>query len=168
MTTSQAHPAAPLDTPTKLVSAAFCVALLGFALTAPVAAESTPAAIILGWIVPGAGIVAAYGFSPGGYALEPDGTLRVSRRLFGGRTFRITEAHRIPELFGLGGIRIAGSGGVFGWYGLFWRKGTGRYRAYVTDRSNLVTCTGPDGLVVISPQDPGAFLASAPEAAAAR
>lgn len=156
--------AAPMDRPTLLLSAAFCAALLGLALTVP-AAEGGTAGILLGVVAPAVIVVLAYGFSPDAYDLTAEGRLRVVRRLFGSRTFTIDKAAVLQEPFGLGGIRLAGSGGAFGWYGVFWRKGTGRYRAYVTDRSGtLVACTGPEGLVVISPLDATAFVAAAPNA----
>ena len=151
--------AAPLDRPTMFVSAAFVVALAGVALSVPGATRQM-GPILFGLLGPAALVVLAYGFSPDAYDLPGDGRLRVVRRLFGSKTFRIESAAPMPALFGLGGIRLAGSGGAFGWYGLFWRKGTGRYRAYVTDRGSLVACKGPDGLVVISPVSPEAFVAA--------
>lgn len=153
--------AARLDRPTMLVTLALIVVLIGIALTVP-SAVGDPAVAAVGWGVSVATVVLAWGFAPRGYALSADGLLRIRRKLFGSKDFRITRAEPMPELFGFGGIRLVGSGGAFGWYGLFWRKGTGRYRAYVTDRGRLIACTGPTGLVVISPDDPEAFLAAAP------
>ena len=153
------YPAAPLDRPTKLLTAAVIAALVGLGLSIPVS-EVGAAGLALVWIVPAALLLLAYGFAPNGYRVS-GAELQVERRWFGGRSFRIDSAQATSALFGLGGIRLLGSGGVFGWYGLFWRKGTGRYRAYVTDRSRLVTCEGPDGIVVISPLDPVAFVAAA-------
>ena len=157
--------AAPLDRPTKLLTAALLVALVGLALSIPVS-ETGPAGAVLGWAFPVAVGVLGYGFAPKGYRLSPDGALEIRRRWFGSRGFRISSASTTSAIFGLGGIRLFGSGGAFGWYGLFWRKGTGRYHAYVTDRSHLISCDGPDGLIVVSPQDPEAFLAAAPAPAA--
>ena len=153
-----------MDTATRIITMAMCAALLGLALTIPPAAEGNQAvALIFGLIVP-AGIVAlSYGFAPRAYSVTPDGTLRMHRRWFGARSFRVTSAQTVAALFALGGIRLSGSGGAFGWYGLFWRKDTGKYHAYVTDRSKLVACHGPDGLVMISPRDTHAFLATLPE-----
>ncbi len=138
---------------------AFVAAVVGFMLVVP-AREVGGFGVVVGWVVPALAIVSLYGWSPKAYRLSPTGVLTVRRRLFGGRMFRVESAQATSALFGLGGLRLTGSGGVFGWYGLFWRKGTGRYRAYVTDRSKLVACEGPDGLVVVSPEDPRAFLAA--------
>ena len=159
MTTTD-YPAAPLDRPTRLITAAFVAAFAGFALSIS-AAEAGATAVGLGVVVPLVLTLLAYGFAPARYRLSSDGDLRVVRRWFGGRGFRISSAEATSAVFGLGGIRLVGSGGAFGWYGLFWRKGTGTYRAYVTDRTKLVVCNGPDGLVVLSPADPAAFLSAA-------
>lgn len=154
------YPAAPLDRSTRLMSAAFVLALVVVSSTVPLA-EGGTAGVILGLGFPVLVVVVAYGLSPRGYRVSPDGRLQVVRRWFGSKSFRVNSVEATPMLFGLGGIRLAGSGGAFGWYGWFWRKGTGRYRAYVTDRAQLVLCNGPDGLVVISPDDPAGFVSAA-------
>lgn len=161
---SDEFPAASMDKSTRIITLAFCAALLGLALTLPPAAENETASLVFGLILPVLIVAAAYGYAPRGYTLTPDGVLQVHRRWFGSKTFRVTSAQTVSALFALGGFRLTGSGGAFGWYGIFWRKGTGRYRAYVTDRSRLVACHGPDGLIVISPSDPDALLAQLSEA----
>ena len=153
------HPTAPLDRSTRWTSAALVAALAGLAMTIPVA-EAGTAGRILGIGLPLAVLGVAYGMSPRGYRVQP-GRLQILRRWFGSKTFRIDSVAPTSALFSLGGIRLAGSGGAFGWYGVFWRKGTGRYRAYVTDRAQLVVCDGPDGVVVLSPADRQAFLMAA-------
>jgi Bacterial PH domain len=154
--------AAPLDRSTKLTSAAVVASVVGITLTIPVA-EAGPVGTVVGIGLPIAVLVLGYGLSPRGYRLQP-GRLQILRRWFGSRTFRIDKVSATSALFGLGGIRLAGSGGAFGWYGLFWRKGSGRYHAYVTDRSQLVVCDGPDGVIVLSPAEPRAFLEAAGDA----
>ena len=160
--TAAEFPAAPLDRSTRLTSAALVVAFVGFALTIPVA-EAGPAGRLVGYGFPVMVLVLAYGLSPRGYRLTADGRLQILRRWFCSKSFRIDSAAPTSALFGLAGIRLAGSGGAFGWYGLFWRRDTGRFRAYVTDRAHLVVCDGPDGVVVLSPADPAAFLAAGPQ-----
>ena len=161
--TPSLYPAAPLDRTTKLTTAALIVGLVGLMLTVPVA-EAGTAGLLLGIGVPVAGLILGYGYSPRAYRVWPDGRLDVVRRLFGAKHLRIQSAELTSALFGLGGIRLAGSGGAFGWYGLFWRRGTGRYRAYVTDRAQLVICDGPDGVIVLSPADRDGFVAAGPGA----
>ena len=160
---SRQFPAAPLDRATKLTSAALVAALTGLAISLQ-AAEAGGKGAVFGIALPAAAVALAYGFAPKGYEVSRPGELQVIRRWFGRRRFSITSAEPTSAVFGLGGIRLMGSGGAFGWYGLFWRKETGRYRAYVTDRSRLVSCKGPDGLIVVSPDDPGAFVAAVPAA----
>ena len=160
---SQEFVAAPMDRSTKFTSAALVAAMVGIALTVPVA-QAGAAGLILGIGIPAAGLALAYGMAPRGSRVQP-GRLQILRRWFGSKTFRIESVAATSALFGLGGIRLAGSGGAFGWYGLFWRKGAGRSRAYVTDRAQLVVCDGPDGVVVLSPADPTGFLAAAGAAA---
>ena len=152
--------AAPLDRSTKLTTAAVITALVGLVLSIPAQEAGVPG-MFFGWVVPVGLVLLAYGYAPAAYELTGSGELRIRRRWFGGRRFRIDAVEPTSAVFGLGGIRLSGSGGFFGWYGLFWRKGTGRYRAYVTDRTRLVSCTGPDGLVVISPVDPSHFVRAA-------
>jgi hypothetical protein len=159
----QEFPAAPLDRSTRVFTLAMGAALLGLALSLPTAVEQNSAvAQAIGLAAPIGILGLAYGFGPRAYSVTPDGTLRMDRRWFGSKSFRVTSAQTVAALFALGGIGLSGSGGAFGWYGLFWHKGRGKYHAYVTDRSKLVACHGPDGLVVISPADPDAFLATLP------
>ena len=154
------YAALPLDRSTKLTSAAFVAAMAGLALTIPLA-EANAAGRLIGYGVPALILATAYGWSPRAYRVDGQGSLQIVRRGLWPKTMRIESVELTSALFGLGGIRLAGSGGVFGWYGLFWRSGTGKYRAYVTDRASLVVCDGPDGIIVLSPADRQGFLAAA-------
>ena len=107
------------------MSAAFVIALVVVSFTVPFT-ESGSAGLIIGIGFPVLVVVIAYGLSPRGYVVSPDGRLQVFRRWFGSKSFRVNSVEATSMLFGLGGIRLAGSGGAFGWYGWFWRKGTGR------------------------------------------
>lgn len=63
-----------------------------------------------------------------------------------------------------GSLRVFGIGGLFGWIGLFRNSLLGRYRAYLTDPDRTVVLTFADGLpVVVSPDDPEAFVAAVRE-----
>ena len=158
--TATEFPAAAWDRSTWIMTAATVILVAAF--TASVAmADGANADLFFGAGIPVLVLVVAFGLSPRGYRVSPDGRLQVLRRWFGSKSFRVNSVEATPMVFGLGGIRLAGSSGVFGWYGWFWRKGAGRYRAYVTDRAQLVLCNGPDGLVVISPRDPAAFVSAA-------
>jgi hypothetical protein len=152
-------PAAALDRPTRLVTIGSSL-LIGLTVPLLAAGEEPLGALILG--VVGLSIpVLAFGFSPGCYELG-GGMLRVRRRLFGSVEFRLDgRAERAPWTLGFGSIRLGGSGGLFGWFGRFYKHGVGEYRAYLTDRSRIVACPTDRGLVVVSPADIDGFLAAA-------
>jgi hypothetical protein len=57
-----------------------------------------------------------------------------------------------------GSIRSFGIGGFFGYIGRFNSSTLGDYQAYVTDGSRAVVLRFIDSTLVISPNDPGAFV----------
>ncbi|MEK7643240.1 MAG: PH domain-containing protein [Patescibacteria group bacterium] len=64
-------------------------------------------------------------------------------------------------------IRLFGSGGFYGGYGLFWNKAWGKFYAYVTRTDTLVLITPKEGSgqrVLISPDDPDGFIAATQQA----
>jgi hypothetical protein len=148
-------PAAPLDRPTRMVTV---VSLLFLGVLLPLASVGAQGGAV---ILAGLGlavVVASYGFAPASFEVVGT-TLRMRRRLFGAKEMLLTEpAGQVPWTFGVGGLRLIGSGGLFGWYGSFYRPGHGRYRAYLTDRSRIVACATDAGLVLVSPTDPDAFV----------
>jgi hypothetical protein len=98
-------------------------------------------------------------FSIRGYAFEPSALL-VNRLLW---------ATRIP-LDGLraawadpaamkGSIRLFGNGGLFVFAGLFYNRTLGRYRVFATDPRSSVVLRFDARTVVVTPDDPRAFLA---------
>ncbi len=57
------------------------------------------------------------------------------------------------------GVRIFGSGGLYGYYGLFSFKGLGRVWMYATDRHTLVLIKSEQGRkILLSPKDPEEFI----------
>lgn len=56
------------------------------------------------------------------------------------------------------GLRIFGSGGLYGYLGRFRLAGGGRVDAFVTDRAAVVVVRVGDAVVAVSPADRGAFL----------
>jgi hypothetical protein len=153
-------PAAPLDRAAKLVS--FGTVLLLLLFMPAFAGGGEPLAVALVFGFGAAVIVLVWGFAPDGYTIGPDAALRVRRRLFGGLDFAIRgRAERAPWTLGFGSVRLGGSGGLFGFYGFFYKPGVGRYRAYLTSRTQLVSVPTDRGLVVLSPADPDAFLTAA-------
>lgn len=159
---TESFPAARMDRPTKLVTFASVVlfaALLPPALLAGTENVDPVVGVALGAVV-GAFLIGAWGLSPVAFELAP-GRLRVRRRIFGSRTYGLTGAVRqAPATLGLG-VRLGITGGMFGWSGRMWNRQVGRYRAHLTDRSRIVACDTDEGLVVISPADPKAFVRTA-------
>jgi hypothetical protein len=151
-------PIAPLDRGTRLITFAFVIVL---AFLAGLTAAAAPHRLAAGGIIAVAlaALTLGFGFAPAALEAAP-GSLRVRRRLFGSRSFTLHGAvGRMPRQFGLGGIRLWGSAGIWGHYGLYWRRDVGRYYAYVTDRSRLVACETADGrAVVVSPSDPDGLV----------
>lgn len=60
---------------------------------------------------------------------------------------------------GMGSIRIAGIGGLFGYIGYFKNRILGHYRAYATHRrKTVVILTNKNEQIVITPDDPDLFV----------
>lgn len=59
-----------------------------------------------------------------------------------------------------GSWRLWGNGGIFAIHGWFSNAALGRYRAFVTDTRRTVVLTWPDRIIVVSPDDPGRFVAA--------
>jgi hypothetical protein len=99
-------------------------------------------------------------FAPWGYMVRPDAVVvgRLGSPLVisyeGIREVRRTDAQKIGFAW-----RVFGSGGFLGWFGLFRSRRLGEFRAYATNRRDLILITKTNGAkIVISPQAPDAFL----------
>ncbi len=57
-----------------------------------------------------------------------------------------------------GSIRTFGNGGLFGFTGWYRNSTLGSYRAYATTGENAVVLHTDDGPVVVTPDDPAAFV----------
>jgi hypothetical protein len=103
----------------------------------------------------------AFAYSPRGFEIS-EGEFHV-KRLIGDVTFPLTSLRFVrdatPADF-CGCVRLWGSGGLFGYYGLFWSKALGKSRWYVTDRSKAVVVTDGSQTVLVSPEDHDGFLAA--------
>lgn len=60
---------------------------------------------------------------------------------------------------GRGVIRVCGNGGLFSFTGWFWSKSMGRFRMFATDMDRLVLLTFAERKIVVSPDEPEAFVA---------
>jgi hypothetical protein len=78
----------------------------------------------------------------------------------------VTEVAVLPRRWLVGAVRTFGNGGLFGWYGWFWKKGP--FRLYATRTDRLVEVLVGGRRVVLSPDEPArlveGLLASAPRA----
>lgn len=152
--------AAPLDQGTKLVTGVVGVlVLIGLPLAV---AEASDARI--GGLLALAGLLllgTTYAFAPASYAL--DGTvLEVRRHVVGPRRYQLGKRVTAQRWeLRRGDIRLFGTGGVFGHFGKFRRRGVGTYRMHVTERWGMVAVPTESGeLVVVSPADLAGFEAA--------
>ncbi|MEM2921967.1 MAG: PH domain-containing protein, partial [Candidatus Bathyarchaeia archaeon] len=101
-------------------------------------------------------LIVPYLWAPRGYSVSDRAV--VVKRVIGG-----LEIHPIgePERWGWTwwGIRLFGSGGMYGYFGLFSFKGLGRVWMHATNRHNLVLIKTRGGKeALISPRDPDSFI----------
>ena len=59
-----------------------------------------------------------------------------------------------------GSLRLCGSGGFLGWFGFFWSKRLGVYRAYCTSISRCVIVRLKNRTIVLSPEPPDQSLSA--------
>ncbi|PAU93231.1 hypothetical protein CK503_12465 [Aliifodinibius salipaludis] len=105
-------------------------------------------------------ILGALGFGIFGYHIQ-DGQLKILRLGWSKDIdlSKITEVEFKPNAM-TGSVRTFGIGGLFGYIGYFRNSILKSYKAYVTHRDKTVVLTTEEGEVVISPDDPKAFVAS--------
>lgn len=108
----------------------------------------------------GLALLLVYAFSPRSYSIDRDSILvhrlagNVRIPLDGVRQARMAT----PEDFA-GRIRLIGSGGMCGYYGIFWTASLGKSTWYRAHRKNAVVVVTDSGTTLYSPDDPEAFLA---------
>ena len=104
-------------------------------------------------------LILAFAYSPRGYVIS-DRAIAV-KRLIGDVVVpmeNVREARRSDAGDLRGCIRLWGSGGLFGYYGLFTTTRLGRCTWYVTDRKNIVVIATESKTTLYSPDDVDAFL----------
>ncbi len=111
-------------------------------------------------LVPLAILAGALLFVVRGFEITPGAIL--VRRLFW--TTRIPRAGLLgatvePQAM-TGSLRICGNSGLYAFNGFYWSKRLGRFRAYVTDQEKTVVVRFEKRVVVLSPDDPEAFVRS--------
>lgn len=152
--------AAPLDRAARLVTLLFMGIVTGVSVLIVVSGEPKPLALrlVIAGVIP-AVVLGMGAFAPKGYATAP-GRLIIRRRVVPPRIYATRPEP--PVRWPMRGIRLWASGGVFGYFGMFWTRRLGRYRAHVTDRARTVLVATAKGPVVISPADPDWFLRPGP------
>ncbi len=143
---------ASYDLLAKIVSALALAAALG----AVVASHSVVVAFVLFLAI---GL--SYANSTRGYVYE--GRRVVVSRLVGDVTISLDglrEARATTKDDFRGCMRLWGSGGLFGYYGLFRTKKLGRCTWYATNRKNAVVLVTESKTVILSPDDVTGFLAA--------
>lgn len=143
---------ASYDRTAKIVSITLCLGLLG-AMIAIHQVVFTCVTMIA--------VLFLYAYSPRSYVLE--GSSIMVARLAGNVRIAldgVREARRAaPDDF-QGCRRLRGSGGMFGYYGLFSTAKLGKSTWYVTNRHNSVVVITASKTVLFSPDDPDRFLAA--------
>ncbi len=111
-------------------------------------------------------LVAAYAWSPTGYSIS-NGDLVVARLIGDVRIplYKIRAAKAATEDDIRGCIRLFGSGGLFGYYGIFRTDRLGKCKWYVTNKSHAVVVAGEFGTAVLSPDNVEGFLGATRESA---
>jgi hypothetical protein len=139
---------APLDLRAKLLT----VFVIGLLLV--IARDNlTVLLVLLSLVFLAAGVVGIRG-----YRLTTD---ELHVRHFGwSQRWRLRDLRDVNVRPGIltGSIRTIGIGGFFGYIGRFRSSILGEYQAYVTDSSRSVVLRFGDGTVVVSPEDPAAFV----------
>jgi hypothetical protein len=119
---------------------------LGFLLPPEVAFWAVSIPVVLGLIA-----VACYLRAPVAYEITPDNRLVVTFRL-GSRQFAAVKGFHPARRHFPFALRLWGNGGMFAMTGIFWNRGFGVFRAYVTNPKKLVVVELQNGKrVVISP-----------------
>ncbi|XZF16631.1 PH domain-containing protein [Chitinophagaceae bacterium MMS25-I14] len=101
-----------------------------------------------------------YSFMPQSYSLCADG-LSINRPFGKKRIIPAAEIknmipfHRAPGF----SMRMLGSGGLFGYLGIFYYSNTGLVHMYCTDHSRMILVTAVKRKYIISPDDRDAFMA---------
>jgi Bacterial PH domain len=136
---------------TSYVLAAVTAAVL--AAAAPDGRRALPLAAFAALVVLGAACLA---FRPTAFVLDEHG-LEVRRAVRRRRIPAPLSAERV-SLSALVGVRLVGSGGLFGYLGLFRIAGGGRVVAALTARRSAVLVRGGGSGMLVSPADPDGLI----------
>lgn len=145
---------ASYDRTTKVISLITAGLLIGVSLLAQQPLVLGVSALIL---------ALAYAYSPRGYAFSEQSL--IVKRLIGDVRIPLEDvraARRATSDDLRGCMRLWGSGGLFGYYGLFRTSALGRCTWYVTNRQKMVVLVTGSRTALFSPDDVDGFLAAIP------
>jgi len=93
------------------------------------------------------------------YTIEPD-TLAIQRLLWTTRLplSGLQSAEVLPDAM-RGSLKLFGNGGMLSITGLYRNRALGNYRAFVTDLKRTVVLRFPKKTIIVSPENPEAFIA---------
>lgn len=143
---------ASYDSTTKIVSSIVAALLIAVSLGIGNAIVAGLTAVVL---------FLSYAWSPRGYTVAERSI--VVHRLIGRVTIpldAVREARRAAAEDLTGCIRLFGSGGMFGYYGVFRTAKLGRSTWYMTKRANGVVIVAANKTYLLSPDDTDQFLAA--------
>ena len=142
------HFCAPWSTKLKLTTGIFAAVLV----VAAVAAGGWGSAVIVGIL-----IVAA-AFAIRGYSVM-DGKLLIHHLGWANKfdLSKLSKAEVSPGVT-MGSARTMGIGGLLGFVGYFHNQILGSYKAYATNESNTVVLVFGNETIVVTPDDPQAFV----------
>ncbi len=142
------------------VSTLLVVILAGGIVILPSVANTPGLPPEMAWIVAVLVLAGTAPFTVRGYEIA-DGAILV-HRLFWKTRLPLADlrAAEVEPRAMAGSLRTFGNGGAFSFTGWFWNRRLGRYRAFVTDFGRTVVLRFTDRTIVISPADPGAFVAA--------
>ncbi|GEM_PF-1258357 len=152
MSPSQVEFSASYDRSTKVISTAACALLIAVSLVAQQAFALCASILIIGLV---------FAYSPRGYTISDRAV--IVRRLIGNVRFElqgIREARRATADDLRWTIRLWGSGGMFGYYGLYRTSKLGNCSWYVTNRGNMIAIVTDARTALFSPDDVEGFLAA--------
>jgi hypothetical protein len=151
--TAEAEFRASYDRVAKILSGFFCLLVLAMAIALRNVFTTALLALVVGL---------AYAWSPRGYCVSRD-SITVKRLIGDVRVplERVRELRRATPDDWRGSLRLWGSGGLFGYYGLHRTSRLGRCTWYMTNCKNAVVLVTEEKTTIYSPDDVDGFFAAA-------
>jgi len=150
---------APWDGTTRVITLGTFLLLGGLTFWIVSGEETEALDIFILFLVWGP-LVITWLFAPRSYLVSREGI--VIRRAVGSFTIPAAEVEAV-EFAGRvkPGIRLAASGGLFGWFGLFTLKDGGTAKVYATRWDRMVRVKASREIHILSPAEPEVFVSTA-------